>query len=136
MKNFMALFLSITLGTLLPLLLLHGNSPGNSATQTRNKNLQGQTGTLERLIVESGSVTMEVDLDRLGGRAQSSGELEETSSRIFSELRFVVAENSLFSLLVFNDLLRAPSRVRWCWYCRALPHARASRLPWARPLTN
>src|SRR5215472_1730108 len=106
MKNVMAIFLSITLGTLLPLLLLLGNSPGNSATQTRNKNLQAQTGTLEKLIVENGSVTMEVDLDRLGGRAQSSGELEKTSSRPFSGLRFVIGENSLFCVLVFNDLRR------------------------------
>src|SRR6516164_4289228 len=110
MKNFMAVLLSITLGTLLALLLLLGNSPGNSAAQTRNKNLQAQTGTLEKLIVENGSVTMELDLDRIGGRAQSSGELEETSSRNFSELRFVVAENSFFSFLVFNDLLRGPEQ--------------------------
>jgi len=68
MKNFMAICLSITLATPLPLLLLLGNSPGNSAAQTRNKNLHAQTGTLEKLIVENGSLTMELDLDRLGGQ--------------------------------------------------------------------
>lgn len=81
-----------------------------TAAQTRTKNLQDQTGTLEKLIVENGSVTMEVDLDRLGGHAQPSGKLDQTSSQIFSELRFVVAANSFFSFLVFNDLPRGPEQ--------------------------
>src|SRR5262245_16212482 len=95
MKNFRAVLLSIALGALPPVLLLLGNSPGNSVTQT-NKNPEGPTGTLERLIVESGSVTMQIELGELSGHAQST-------SRTLSELRLVVAAKSFFSFLVFND---------------------------------
>src|SRR5262249_26628104 len=110
MKNFRAIFLAITLGTLLPLLLLLANSPGNSATRAENKNVQGSTGSLERLIVESGSVTMQVDLDELNGHAKSTEKLKQTSSPMLLELRFVVAANSFFSFLVFDGLPRGPEQ--------------------------
>ena len=44
----------------LTLLLLLSNSSGNSATQLPGKNSEGQTGTREKLIVASGTVTMDL----------------------------------------------------------------------------
>jgi hypothetical protein len=56
------------------------------------------TGTLQKLIVESGSVTINIDLNGLSG-----------STSLVARpvaLRFSVAANSFFPVLVFNDLLR------------------------------
>jgi hypothetical protein len=58
----------------------------------------GATGVLQRMIVESGTATMELDLDRLNGITSLTPK--------FEEWRFDVAANSFFSILVFNDLLR------------------------------
>src|SRR4029453_7741917 len=59
---------------------------------------QGQSGALQKMIVESGSVIMDLDLNRLNG----TGSALQTTVR----LQFTVAANSFFSILVFNDLLR------------------------------
>ncbi len=55
-------------------------------------------GTLQKMIVEHGSVTMDLDLNRLNG----IGSAAQTSTT----LQFGVAASSFFSILVFNDLLR------------------------------
>jgi len=52
------------------------------------------------MIVENGSVTMDLDLNRLNGI--SSGSASPAT------LQFAVAANSFFTILVFNDLLRGP----------------------------
>jgi hypothetical protein len=78
----------------LPLLLLLSNSSGNSATQNAN----GQTGTLEKLIVANGNVAMDLDLSRLDG----SGSKESKRASV----RFEVTPNSFFTTAVFNGLLR------------------------------
>src|SRR6185369_14198325 len=59
-----------------------------------------ENGTLQRMIVESGSVTMQLDLNRLNG---ISSVVERPTT-----LRFGAAANSFFSVLVFNDQLRGP----------------------------
>src|SRR4029077_12719705 len=60
------------------------------------------SGTLQKMIVENGSVTM--DLDVAGLYPQSfPGSL--TARPV--TLQFAVAANSFFPVLVFNDLLRA-----------------------------
>jgi hypothetical protein len=61
---------------------------------------EGGTGTLQKMIVQSGSVTMQLDLNRLNGI--NSVTASPTT------LRFAVAANSFFPILVFNDLLRGP----------------------------
>src|SRR5438876_8767264 len=61
---------------------------------------QGQSGTLQKMIVENGSVTMDLDLNRLNG----IGSAPQTTVR----LQFAAAANSFFTILVFNDLLRGP----------------------------
>jgi len=84
----------------LPLLLLLSNSAGNSAPQTAGKNPQGETGTLEKLIVATGNVVMGLDLNRLAG--SGSG----TQQSKLENVRFDVGPNSFFPVLVFNDVLR------------------------------
>jgi hypothetical protein len=68
------------------------------ATTKTSPDLQGQSGTLQRMIIENGNVTIDLDLNRLNGSAPSSGKLQS--------VQFAVAANSFFSVLVFNGLLR------------------------------
>ena len=109
--------ITITGFTLLLLLFL-GNSSGNYAAATataakaqlerttpesqpaRRSLDQGGTGTLQKMIVQSGSVTMQLDLNRLNG---ISFALARPAT-----LQFTVAANSFFTILVFDDLLRGP----------------------------
>src|SRR5436190_11650352 len=84
----------------LPLLLLLSNSSGNSASQSPEKKPERQSGTLEKMIVADGNVTMDLDLNRLNGIAsREQGSKRET-------LRFQVSPNSFFTILVFNHVLR------------------------------
>ena len=87
----------------LPLLLLFSNGSENSVAGSKQKSPDSQTGatgTLQKMIVESGSVTMDLDLNRLNVVSSAAGKLET--------MRFVVAANSFFPILVFNNLLRGP----------------------------
>src|SRR6476659_3288882 len=81
----------------LPLLLFLSNSSGNSASQTSDKKPDRETGTLEKMIVANGSVTMDLDLSRLNGGSS-------TAKR--DTLRFQVGPNSFFTTLIFDDVLR------------------------------
>src|SRR5437879_11228738 len=91
-------------GLLLPLFLLFAPPEATSNNSAARKQTipgsHGQTGTLQKMIVETGTVTMELDLDRL----EADGSIAAKAER----LRFTVAANSFFSILVFNDLLRGP----------------------------
>ena len=91
----------------LPLLLLFCNSSPNSVAASEQKSSDARSGTLAKMIVASGSVAMDLDLDRINGISSGVGKLDADSSRRLSELRFVVAANSFFPVLVFNDVLRA-----------------------------
>src|ERR1700730_10831494 len=83
----------------LPLLLLLSNSSGNSAPQLPGKSREGQTGTLEKMLVASGTVAMDLDLDLLNGSAKEPK---------LQTLHFRVTPNSFFTILVFNNVLRGP----------------------------
>ena len=72
----------------------------NYAFQPEQKNSDTLSGTLQQMIVETGSVTMNVDLNGLNG----SGDL--TARPV--ALQFAAATNSFFPILVFNDQLRGP----------------------------
>ena len=95
-------------GFTLLLLLFLGNSSGNYAAtsakamvakaQWKQKRSDEPTGILQKMIVESGSVTMELDVNWLNGIKVGNAKLEC--------VQFDVAANSFFSVLVFNDLLR------------------------------
>src|SRR5207237_2085284 len=79
-----------------------GNSSGNYAAQSKQKTSGAPTGTLQKMIVENGSVTMDLDLSRLNGISFAPQKAVK--------LQFAVAANSFFTILVFNDLLRGPEQ--------------------------
>src|SRR6185295_1012148 len=56
------------------------------------------TGTLQKMIVENGSATMDLDLNRLNGINSAAQNLQQA--------RFALGANSFFPVLVFNDQLR------------------------------
>jgi hypothetical protein len=65
------------------------------------------TGTLQKMIVENGSVTMELDSNRVRGIGfQPMSDRQDADAT--TELHFLVGANSFFPILVFNDLLRGP----------------------------
>jgi hypothetical protein len=87
---------------MLPLLLLFCNSSQNSVAGSKQKSPDAQSGTLEKMIVSSGSVTIDIDLNRLGGVNFATARAET--------LRFAVAANSFFTVVVFNNMLRGPEQ--------------------------
>jgi hypothetical protein len=80
--------------------LFFGNGSGNYAAQPSQKTSHALTGTLQRMIVENGTVTMNVDLNGLNGS-------NDLITRPVT-LQFAAATNSFFPILVFNDQLRGP----------------------------
>src|SRR4029077_21267103 len=92
--------LTFTSFTLLLLLfaLPDANANDSAARKQTIPGNRGQNGKLERMIVDSGTVTMDLDLDRLNGDGSLAAKV--------LQLRFDVAANSFFPILVFNDLLR------------------------------
>jgi hypothetical protein len=58
------------------------------------------TGTLQKMIVENGSVTMDLDLNRLNGINSATQSLQQA--------HFAASANSFFPVLVFNNQLRGP----------------------------
>src|SRR5438034_7856697 len=79
-------------------LSLLGSAWDNYAAQPSQKMSDAATGTLQKMIVESGSVTLDLDLNGLNG-----------SSSLVARpvtLHFAVAANSFLPVLVLNDLLR------------------------------
>jgi len=95
-----------TLTGLLPLFLLFASpeagSPNAFGATKKSPDSQGQSGTLQKMIVENGTVAIDLDLDRLNADGSLVARVEQ--------LRFDVAANSFFSILVFNDLLRGPEQ--------------------------
>src|SRR5437867_7367304 len=83
----------------LSFLSLLGNGWENYAAQPSQKTSDAPSGTLQKMIVKSGSVTLDLDLNGLNG-----------SSSLVARpvtLHFAAAANSFLPILVFNDLLRA-----------------------------
>ena len=79
------------------LLLFLGNSSGNSAAQSNQKSAHAPAGTLQKMVVQSGSVRMQLDFSRLNATSFAG----RTAT-----IHFAIATNSFFPVLVFNDLLR------------------------------
>jgi hypothetical protein len=73
-------------------------SPSNEARRHSAVATTPATGTLQKMIVESGSATMDLDLNGLRG----DGSLVARPIAV----HFVIGSNSFFPILVFNDLLR------------------------------
>jgi hypothetical protein len=94
--------MSKTTSFALLLLLFLVNNSGIYAGQSKQNTSGAPTGTLQKMIVENGSVSMNLDLNRLNGISS----IEATPVT----LHFAVQANSFFTILVFNDLLRGPER--------------------------
>jgi len=78
--------------------LFFADASKNDASQPKQNTSEALTGTLQKMIVENASVTMQLDLNGLNG-----------SSSLVARpvpLHFAAAPNSFFPVLVFNDLLR------------------------------
>jgi hypothetical protein len=86
-------------GVALLIVLLLGNSSGDYAAQSKEKTSDAPSGTLQKMIVETGSVAMNLDLNRLNGIKSSSPRM--------AKLGFAVAANSFFPIVVFNEQLRS-----------------------------
>jgi hypothetical protein len=78
--------------------LFFANASGNNASQSKQNASEALTGTLQKMIVENGRVTLNLDLNGLNGS-------DALTTRPVM-LQFAAATNSFFSILVFNDLLR------------------------------
>ncbi len=89
---------TVTCVALLSVLFLGKNF--TSAGQPKQRSSEALSGTLQKMIVENGSVTMNVDLNGLNG----SNDLTTRSVA----LQFAAGANSFFPILVFNDRLRGP----------------------------
>jgi hypothetical protein len=92
---------------ILPFLFLLSSSNLGSANPIADKQKipdkpNEATGLLQKMIVESGTATMKLDLNRLNGISVAPQKQEQLS--------FDLAANSFFSILVFNDLLRGPEQ--------------------------
>lgn len=81
---------------LLPFLFLF-NSGSDALLSGVNSKPDGYSGTLEKMLVESGTVSMRVDLYKLNARAG------------IVKIDMPVKANSFFTILVFNDELRGPN---------------------------
>jgi hypothetical protein len=82
--------------SILPLLLLFWNGTEIAQAQSKKNSADASSGTLQKMIVANGVVTMNVDLKRLG------------SGNGWAPLQLTVAPDSFFTVLVFNNELRGP----------------------------
>jgi hypothetical protein len=89
---------TILTGFALLSVLFSANASGNNTAQPKPPASETLTGTLQKMIVENASVTMQLDLNGLNG----------SNSLVMRPvtLHFAAAPNSFFPVLVFNDLLR------------------------------
>jgi hypothetical protein len=92
---------------LLPLLVVFGIGSGYLLTEQNPQNVSAAntgTGTLEKMIVASGTVAMDLNLNRLNGGA---GNRAKEASRTNAALRFDAERDSFFTAMIFNNELRA-----------------------------
>src|SRR6266516_2331355 len=90
---------------MLPLLLFASPDANSNNSAPRKQTIpesRGRSGTLQKMIVESGTVTMDLDMDRLNADGSLAAKVVQ--------LRLDVAANSFFSILVFNNVLRGPEQ--------------------------
>jgi hypothetical protein len=80
--------------------LFFANSSGTYAAQPKQNSSGALNGTLQKMIVENGNVTLNVDLNGLNG--------SDALTTRPGTLQFAAATNSFFPILVFNNQLRGP----------------------------
>ena len=76
------------------LLLFLGNSSATYAAQSKQNTSDAPTGTFQKMIIENGSVTLNLDLNGLNGS-------DALITRSVT-LNFAAATNSFFSILVLT----------------------------------
>ena len=117
MMNHRVLKITLPGFALLLLLFLVSNSRNYAAESVGLRTAQAapESGTLQRMIVESGSVTIELDVHRpndnkssLHAGASAANWLNLKTATLPTQMHFAAAANSFFSVLVFNNLLRGP----------------------------
>jgi hypothetical protein len=86
----------------LSVVLFLTNISGSYAAQSKQNTSDVPTGTLQKMIVESGSISINIDANRLNGINANV----ETGVSPANQLHFAAAENSFFTILVFNQQLR------------------------------
>ena len=100
---------NVLLFSLCCLLLFLGNGSGNYAAQSKENTAdsqpghgldEGGTGTFQRMIVENGSVTMHLDLNRLNGINSAGGNTVHNS---ISPLRPTLSSLFWFSTIQLRD---------------------------------
>ncbi len=96
------IMLKTILISLLSLLVLSSSGSNQLLTGLNKKGQESSTGTLEKMIAASGSVSMELNLNRLNDGASGAKEARSTP------LRFDAEKDSFFTVLVFNNELRGP----------------------------
>ena len=92
--------LKTILVALLSFNVFFSNGSDNILTELNQSVPKTNNGTLEKMIVASGNVSMNLDLSRLNGT-------DAKKSRS-SELRFDAERDSFFTVIVFNNELRGP----------------------------
>jgi hypothetical protein len=85
----------------LPLALLFAPPATTWSNPAKSRDNQA-SGTLRKMIVENGLVTMNLDVDQLNGDGSLAAKVDQVD--------FAIAANSFFSVFVFNDLLRGPEQ--------------------------
>ena len=90
-----------TLGLMLSLLLIVGGSSNYSIAGSKQKSDSAQTETVQKLIIASGDVALDLDLNQFEDNQASV----EKASR--ATLHMALAPDSFFTIIVNNDLFRA-----------------------------
>ena len=108
-------------GLALPLFLLFASPPASApkafGAMKQTPESQGQTGTLQKMIVENGSVTMDLDLNRLNGISFAPVDQPHCNS----PLR-LIPSSTFWCLTIFYE-----ARIRGRWHsCRAAKSFRDS----------
>src|ERR1044071_4846642 len=97
---------------MLPILLLLGSSSDNSAARVSLKSTEVQTETVEKLIVASGSVTIDLNLAWLNNRVSTTEESRPLGPELVAgglePLRFTLSPDSFFTIIVTNGVFRGP----------------------------
>src|SRR6476660_6103817 len=89
--------LKLVLIAILPFLLFFGDSTDNTASSAKQ---DAGTGTLKKMVPQSGTVTLDLDLN--------SVRPETPRSRDGRSVAFALPSDSFLAVLIFNNEVRTP----------------------------
>jgi len=87
---------------ILPALLLVGIGSDSSVAESKQNGTDVQVETVEKMALVGGNATLDINVDRL---SDANASTEESKS---ASLRFTLAQDSFFTIIVTNDALRSP----------------------------